>query len=303
MNHCTLDGRSAAEMFQCLASICRGEELKAEALFNDRTVLAARSPPRIEYAHTEYTKLPDTTTTTLPSSPTFTSPHQASLSPPPPIIIDTQSYKLFHFSSDTIGSLKSKAMTKCSSFEAIVAHIWRVRTRAVFEDPSEVSTVMFAVDITSKMNNPPLPIGFIGNAVITASASAQVVELVEQPLCFFVGKVRSAIERVTDDYVRSVIDWLEVHKGVPSTMNGNFFVSAWYKLPFHELDFGSGRPVFGGPVVSGLHEFVLLLSEGSNRKSCKNGEGDGLKKGGGINVWMVLEQHKMEKFMKYVFEM
>lgn len=107
------------------------------------------------------------------------------------------------------------------------------------------------------------------------------------PLGFGVEKVKEAKGRVTDDYVRSVIDWLEVYRGIPATCNGTFYVSAWWKLPFGELDFGFGKPLHGGPVMSGNDEFVLLLS---------NPNGDG------INIWMALEKDKMDKFMIYIFE-
>lgn len=55
--------------------------------------------------------------------------------------------------------------------------------------------------------------------------------------------VKEAVDRVTDDYVKSAIDWLEVYKGIPATCNGNFYISAWRKLPFGELDFGFGKPI------------------------------------------------------------
>lgn len=100
--------------------------------------------------------------------------------------------------------------------------------------------------------------------VITTEARAAAGELGEWPLRFVAERVRGAIQRVTDEYVRSAVDWLEVHKGVPSVAAGrSFYVSAWWKLAFHELDFGRGKALYGGPVVSGMHEFVLLLSDGS----------------------------------------
>ncbi|XP_058082335.1 acyltransferase GLAUCE-like [Magnolia sinica] len=287
INHSILDGKSAAEMFQNLASICRGEGLKTHVLNNDRTCIKARIPPQIKYPHKEYIKL--TEITNIPSS--FTSANQPS---PPQSLLNVShnhNHKLFHFTPEMITTLKNKAMIKCSTFEAMVAHLWKSRTRAVFEDPCGVSSVLFAVDIRSKIT-PPLPHGFVGNAVVTACASAKVVDLNKESLGFCVEKVKEAIEMVTDEYVKSVVDWLEVYRGVPSTLDGNFYVSAWWKLPFHELDFGYGRPTYGGPVVSGMNEFVLLLSDGIE-----------VRRGGGVNVWMALEQEKMEKFMMHVFEM
>nr|CAD1842184.1 unnamed protein product [Ananas comosus var. bracteatus] len=246
-NHSIMDGRSAAEMFENLAAICRGEGMKYKNLNNDRSCIRARDPPRIMFDHPEYTKLAEYTTSFSTSSSSFTSPLQST----PPISLSkplkNNIFEMLSFTSDMIECLKEKATNKCSTFEAIVAHLWRSRARAVFEDPNQTSSVLFAVDIRPKIS-PPLPDGYIGNAVITASASASVKSLIEKPFSFCVELVQEAIERVTDEYVRSVIDWLEVNKGVPSTLNGNFFVSAWWKLPFHELDFGCGKPVYGGPV-------------------------------------------------------
>ncbi|KAI3459279.1 hypothetical protein Pfo_015942 [Paulownia fortunei] len=287
-NHAILDGKSASEMFHNLASICRGEGLKTKLINNDRTCIRARTPPQIQFPHNEYLKLAKTTS--LASS--FTS--QKRTSPSPLIFSDKYIHKLFSFTTEMLTLLKEKAMVKCSTFEAILAHIWRARTKASFDGENQnhdqESTVLFAVDIRDKVS-PPLPNSFSGNAVITAFASAKAHDLIEKPLSFGVEMVKKGRERVTSEYIRSVIDWLEVYKGIPATCDGAFYVSAWWKLPFGEVDFGFGRPKHAGPIVSGNDEFVLLLSDG-------NCEGKGL----GINVWMGLEKEKMERFLSCVFE-
>ncbi|KAK9288240.1 hypothetical protein L1049_016689 [Liquidambar formosana] len=265
-------------MLENLASICRGEGLKTQVIYSDRTCIRARNPPQIKYPHKEYVKLTEVSSLASP----FTLHIQSS--PSPLISSNKYIFKLFSFTPEKLCSLKEKAIIKCSSFEAIVAHIWRARTKAVFNNPDEFSTVLFAVDIRNIIS-PPLPNGFAGNAVITAFATGKVSDLVEKPFSFCVEMVKEARNRVTDEYVRSVIDWLEVYRGIPATCNGNFYVSAWWKLPFCELDFGFGKAVHGGPVVSGNDEFVLLLSGGR-----------------GVNVWMALEQEKMKRFMVHVFE-
>lgn len=126
--------------------------------------------------------------------------------------------------------------------------------------------------------------------MITAYATSKVADLVEKPFCLCVEKVMEAIERVTEENVRSEIDWFVVYRGIPATCKGNFCVSARSKLPFGELDFGFGKPGHGGPVVSGNSEFVLLLSD---EKSERNG--------GGINAWLGLEHDKMKEFMLHIF--
>lgn len=286
-NHAILDGKSASQMFNTLASICKGEEtLKSTHISNDRTCIRSRTPPQIHFPHREYIKLAKSSS--LASS--FTS--QARKSPSPLIFSGKYTHRLFSFTSEMLKILKEKAGIKCSTFEAIVAHIWRARTRAYFDDHDRdrESMVLFAVDIRERAS-PPLPSSFVGNAVITAFARASAGDLVGRPASFGVEMVRRGRERVTAEYIRSVIDWLEVYKGIPATGGGGgFYVSAWWKLPFEEVDLGFGRPRHAGPVVSGNDEFVLLL-----------GSGDG--HGEGINVWIGLEKDKMERFVSCVFEM
>lgn len=179
----------------------------------------------------------------------------------------------------------SKKPTKVSTFEALASHIWQARSRSVdWPHPSAPATLMFAVDIRNRVV-PPLPKGICCNAVFSACARASFQELADQPLSFCVERVQSAIARVDDQYVRSSLDWWEVHRGIPA-LPGGVFISAWWKLPFYEVDFGWGKPIFAGPIVSSMTEFVLMLPTG--------------RPGGGLNVVIALKPHEMEKFEKFV---
>ena len=166
-------------MFENLASICRGETegLQTKVIYNDRTCLKARNPLQIRYAHKEYIKLKEISS--LASC--FTAPEQSS--PSPLIFSKVYSHKLFSFTPEMISTLKKKAIIRCSSFEAIVAHIWRARSKAVFTNLEDFSAVLFAVDIRSK-TSPALPNGFAGNAVVTAFANEKVIDLVEKPFSY-----------------------------------------------------------------------------------------------------------------------
>lgn len=286
-NHAILDGKAASDMFLNLASICKDGGLKIPYIHHDRTYIKARYPPMITFPHEEYIMLPKISS--LPTA--FTTSYESS--PSPLIFAKKYCQKLFNFDNRMINLLKEKAMTNCSTFEAIVAHIWKERTKVIFHDPNEFSTVLFAVDIRSKIS-PPLPDGFVGNAIITAFATSRVIDLVKNPISYGVKLIKGGKERITEEYVRSVIDWLEVYKGVPATTNGNFYVSAWWKLPFGDLDFGFGTPAHVSPIVSGNDEFVLLLSEGNNTQQ---GEG------GGVNAWITLEPEKMNLFEANIFNL
>ncbi|XP_057526552.1 acyltransferase GLAUCE-like [Amaranthus tricolor] len=257
-NHVTLDGKAASHMFLNLASICKDGTLKIPSLYLDRTFIKARNPPIVTFPHQEYIMLPKISS--IPT--TFTTSFESS--PSPLIFKKKYSQKLFNFNKKMINTLKSKTPTKCSTFEVLVAHIWKQRTKVMFNDLEQVSTVLFAVDIRSKIS-PPLQDGFVGNAVITAFASSKVMDLIENDVSYGVELIKNGKERVTQEYVRSVIDWLEIYKGIPATQNGNFYVSAWCKLPFGDLDFGFGVPQHVSPIVAGNDEFVLLLSEANSR--------------------------------------
>ncbi|KAL6503405.1 hypothetical protein OROGR_025328 [Orobanche gracilis] len=284
-NHAILDGKSASQMFLTLASICRGQQGQiTKHLNNDRTSLKARTPPQIQFPHDEYVK-------TTSSASSFTSQNRTS--PSPLIFSSNYTHKLFEFPPEMLSLLKSKAEMKCSTFDAILAHIWKARTKSTVEDHEDrESTVLFAVDIRDMMI-PPLIDSFVGNAIVTAFATAKARDLIEKPLSFGVEMVREGRERVTSEYIRSVIDWLEVYRGIPRTCDGTFYVSAWYKLPFGEVDVGFGCPKHAGPIVSGNDEFVLFLNDGIN-----TGEGKRV----GINVWMGLEKEKMKRFMDCVYD-
>lgn len=287
-NHGVLDGKSAADMFQNLASICRGQGLKTQTIFNNRTCFKARIPPLITHPHQEYTCI--SPTQKLPSA--FTTVTKLSPSPAPPIAVENRRHTVIPFSPSTIAALKRTA-APCSTFQAILAQLWRARTRAVYTDrPDEISMVLFAVDVRSKIR-PVLPDGFVGNAVVTGFAAARAAEVVERPFSFCVEKVKEGIERVsTEEYVRSAIDWLEVYRGIPATCNGNsFYVSAWWKLAFRELDFGFGKPIHGGPVANGNDEFVLLLSPANGSRGSTSS----------VNAWISMEEEKMKKFLHHVF--
>ncbi|XP_021733083.1 omega-hydroxypalmitate O-feruloyl transferase-like [Chenopodium quinoa] len=284
-NHAILDGKAASHMFLNLASICKDGNLKVPLIHHDRTHIKARDPLIINFPHEEYIKLPKISS----MATAFTTSYESS--PSPLIFAKKYSQKLFKFDNEMISHLKAKSMVSCSSFEAIVAHIWKERTKVIFKDPNELSTVFFAVDIRSKIS-PPLPDGFVGNAIITAFATSRVADITKNSISFGVKLIKEGKERVNEEYVRSVIDWLEIYKGIPATINGNFYVSAWWKLPFGDLDFGFGMPTHVSPIVSGNDEFVLLLSE---RNGGQHGEG------GGVNAWISLEPHKMNQFQANIY--
>lgn len=126
-----------------------------------------------------------------------------------------------------------------------------------------------------------------GNAVFCAYCIEPAGAVKEKPLSFCVEKVQESISRVTNDYVRSSMDFSETYKSIPA-LPGGIFLSAWWKIPFFHVDFGFGKPIYAGPIVNAMVEFPLLLSNG--------------KQDGGLNLYIALPNDQLDKFEQIVYD-
>ncbi|KAK6149253.1 hypothetical protein DH2020_016778 [Rehmannia glutinosa] len=241
VNHILLDGLSAKTFTENLASQAFEDKPMAVIPCLDRRLLAARSPPLVAFQHPEFYK-PD-----LP------------ISGPP--VFDCKKeeleFRVFKLSPTDINFLKDKAKpadrtnpiaTKISSFNVVAALIWRCKALSCEGeyDKDRISTLLNVIDIRSRLN-PPLPSSYCGNAVLVAYSSAKCEDIENWPFSDLVKMVSEAPNRVSDEYARSVIDWLEINKGLPC---GEYMVSSWLRLGFDEVVFPWGKPQHSGPVVN-----------------------------------------------------
>ncbi|KAK2968771.1 hypothetical protein RJ640_028164 [Escallonia rubra] len=250
MNHCMFDGIGAMEFVNSWAETARGLPL-AVPPFLDRSILKSRNPPKTEYQHQEFAEIQELSSTT--------EQHK-----------DEMMYMSFSFSPEKLEKLKKKAMedgvlSKCSTFEALSAFVWRARTEALKLPPLQQTKLLFAVDGRSKLD-PPLPKGYFGNGIVLTNSVCQAGELLENPLSYAVGRIQEAIKMVTDSYVRSAIDYFEVTRARPS-LASTLLITTWSRLSFHTTDFGWGEPILSGPVALPEKEVTLFLSNGGERKS------------------------------------
>ncbi|KAF6167104.1 hypothetical protein GIB67_041359 [Kingdonia uniflora] len=77
-------------------------------------------------------------------------------------------------------------------------------------------------------------------------------ELVNNNVHHGVKLVQEARTSLTDDYVRSVIDYLEENRVKPD-LRATLVISPWSKLGLEDLDFGEGKPLHMGPLVSEIY--------------------------------------------------
>ncbi|PIN19381.1 Omega-hydroxypalmitate O-feruloyl transferase [Handroanthus impetiginosus] len=253
-NHCMFDGISAMEFVNAWATTARNLPLTVPP-FLDRTILNARSPPKIEYDHHEFLEMKDSSTTSS------TLDHK-----------DETLYQSFSFDLEKLEKLKKKAMEdgiiqKCTTFEVLSAFIWRARTKALNFPSHQQTKLLFAVDGRNKFE-PPLPKGYFGNAIVLTNSLCPTGDLLEKPLSHGVRSVQEAIKMVNDSYMRSAIDYFEATRSRHS-LNATLLITTWCQLSFYTTDFGWGEPFSSGPVGLPEKEVVLFLSNGKEKKGLR----------------------------------
>jgi omega-hydroxypalmitate O-feruloyl transferase len=170
MNHCMFDGIGAMEFVNAWGEIARGRPLEVLP-FMDRTILKARTPPKLEYPHHEFAEIEDVSNTAE-------------------LYKEEMLYRSLCFDSEKLEQLRRKALEdgtlqKCTTFEALSALVWRARCEALNHKPDQQTKLLFAVDGRSRFD-PPIPEKYFGNAIVLTNSLCSAGELVENPLSFAV---------------------------------------------------------------------------------------------------------------------
>ncbi|KAH9616918.1 hypothetical protein KSS87_001459 [Heliosperma pusillum] len=152
--------------------------------------------------------------------------------------------KSFFFGSAQIASLRQSIPRSSTTFELIVAHLWRCHALSLYNDPQKTVILRFAINIRSKYN-PSLPTGYYGNAIATPMVEATIAELSENPFQYVVDLVKRTKENVTEEYLKSLADRTENDGRIARKLDG-LAVTDHRRLGFKCLDFGWGRPIYGG---------------------------------------------------------
>ncbi|KAI3446392.1 hypothetical protein Pfo_003057 [Paulownia fortunei] len=249
VNHILFDGFSARMFLENLASQTFEDKPLPFIPCHDRRLLAARSPPLVTFPHPEFLK-PD-----LPV-----------LGPPDHDCKQELDSKVLKISSSDINFLKAKAAAdnattvKITSFNVVAALIWRCRALSscdVEHNKDRVATILNVMDVRSRLD-PPLPPEYCGNAILGAYASAKFKDIENGPFSKLVEMISEGLTRVTDEYVKSAIDWLEINKGIPL---GDCIVTSWLRLGFDQVMFPWGKPVYCSPVGNQLERLCWIFPD------------------------------------------
>ncbi|KAG2394432.1 hypothetical protein LR48_Vigan09g006900 [Vigna angularis] len=296
--HPLADGFGGIQFINSWAKLARGETLEPHELpYLDRTIL------KLQHSST---------------SPCF---HHPELKPLPLKLgssdINAEESKktravLLKLTQEQVQKLKNEAneeplqegVRAYSRFEAISGHIWRCASKARELEEKQETVVRFNADIRSRLI-PPLPRNYFGNALAaTVSPKCYVGEIVSKPLRYAAEKVREAIEKLSNEYIRSQLrivlgeEQLDCIRGlflgegerrnVPFAGNPNLQITSWMSMPVYGADFGLGKPVFFGlAYVAPQDRAVILLSP----------DGDG-----SIIVSMHFQESHLELFKKLFYQ-
>ncbi|KAL7134094.1 hypothetical protein ABFS83_11G004300 [Erythranthe nasuta] len=262
LSHMLFDGLAAIMFQQNLASQAFDDvDNKPLALIpcHDRRLLAARSPPLVTFQHPEFLKL-----------------DRRPFLSPPPVSDDSEEkldFRLLKLSSRDLNFLKIKASEaaaedgksttaiKATTFNVAAALVWRCRAlsaRDLDHYKDRVSTILYVVDLRSRLN-PPLPAGYCGNALLVAYASAKCEDIEKWPFWKMVEMVSQGVTRISDEYVKSATDFLEINKGM--IPRGDCIVSSWLRLGYDQVEFPWGKPVCCTPVVNKLERIFWIFPD------------------------------------------
>ncbi|KMS99649.1 hypothetical protein BVRB_1g022170 [Beta vulgaris subsp. vulgaris] len=126
--------------------------------------------------------------------------------------------RFFHFSMETITNLKARAneeignTNKVSSFQALIAFVWRSIIQAKGLNPNQLTHCKLAANNRTRLE-PPLPEEYFGNLLSILVSTTTVGELLEQSF----GKTALSLRQLVVNHTNK-----DVHN----------FAHSWFKSPF-----------------------------------------------------------------------
>ncbi|EFJ23852.1 hypothetical protein SELMODRAFT_415378 [Selaginella moellendorffii] len=240
LQHHTLGEATSAICFLMnFAGQCRGEELWLVPEF-DRTQMKASDHPMPSFQHHEFGKQEKDSRYTVTSESVLKAESlRRSVAKG-----SVKQRKKYHLSRSRLAQIKQAALTdvsNCSTFEALAAQVWKANVAAL--PKKEVARMRFLVD-TRSIIQPPLSRGFFGNAVYVVMMQASTEELRTEPLGVTAMRIQQAKKSVTEEYVRSGLDFLELHPDYWYHPDCDTVINAWPRAMSNstQLDFGWGKP-------------------------------------------------------------
>ncbi|KAK9221194.1 hypothetical protein WN944_009620 [Citrus x changshan-huyou] len=142
-NHTMCDAFGLVQFLKAIEDMARGERSPTLFPIWQRQILNARNPPQVTCIHHEYDEV---NTNEVPS--------------------DNMAHKSFYFSLKGIKALRNQLpfhLKNCSTFELLLAFLWKCRTIALKLQPEEIAKVCCIVNVRGKRYKMDIPPGYYGN--------------------------------------------------------------------------------------------------------------------------------------------
>ncbi|TYK00936.1 benzyl alcohol O-benzoyltransferase-like [Cucumis melo var. makuwa] len=270
LNHTMTDGFGLMQFMNAVCEMACGDTAPSVLPVWQRTLLNARDPPRVTHRHHEYDQVVDTKQINIP--------------------LNEMAHRSVFFGPTEISTLRKTLpihLRHCSSFDLITACLWRIRTIALQPNPNDEMRLLCVANLRSKSKY--LPSGYYGNSFALPAAVATAGNLCQNPLSYAVELIRKAKAKMTEEYMKSVADFMVINGRPNLTAVRSYAVSDVTKTDFEKLDFGWGKPIFGGPAMGGVATVPGLTSFYISYKNKKGEQG--------IVVPFSLPVQAMERFV------
>ncbi|PIN19374.1 benzyl alcohol O-benzoyltransferase [Handroanthus impetiginosus] len=192
VNHTLADGYGATLFLNTMTELLKGASVPSVQPVWQRELLSARSPPRITCTHNEYEQL-------------------ASNNQNPE---DNFIQASIFFGPKEIQALKDQLPTNQSPsptrFELITACLWKCRTIAFEPNPNDIARISVVMNARRKKEI-GLAVGYYGNGVVFPAAVSNAGVLCESPLIYALDLVRQAKTQLSEEYVKSVADFMVIN--------------------------------------------------------------------------------------------
>ncbi|KAK3150688.1 hypothetical protein QOZ80_3AG0236380 [Eleusine coracana subsp. coracana] len=200
-----------------------------------------------------------------------------------------------HFTPEFIAELKSCVGGRCSTFQCLLAHVWKKLTAARGFHREDFTKVRVAVNCRDRAN-PPVSADFFGNMVLWAFPRLQVREVLNSTYRRVVDVIREAVSRIDRDYIQSFVDFgavadmrgkkLEATAPVAGTMLcPDMEIDSWMGfVRFHDMDLGTGPPCAFLPPDMPVEGLMVLMPSGTDK--------------GGADLFIALAEDHVDAFQQ-----
>ncbi|CAN6296238.1 unnamed protein product [Urochloa humidicola] len=201
-----------------------------------------------------------------------------------------------HFTDEFIAGLKARAGgVRCSTFQCLLAHVWKKITAARDLRPEAFTQVRVAVNCRGRAD-PAVPMNFFGNMVLWAFPRLQVRDLLNSSYGRVVHAIRDAVARVDGEYVQSFVDFGAVADAsgeelvATSAAAGTMLcpdleVDSWLGFEFHQMDLGTGPPRAFLPPDLPIEGLMIFVPSSA-----------GVAAGGGVDLFVAVAECHVEAF-------